>query len=314
MLILVAAFSALRADADGPAGQSVFVPVEPCRLFDYRPHPDQVGPRNTPLAPGETHVQQVTGTEGFCDVPFGATAVAMNVTAVFPTEQSNLKLFPADRVIPPTVSNLNFGPGQRATPNKVDVELSPAGQVKIQNYRGFVYVVGDVFGYYATGPLAELEAETAQLRTNTATVPSGLTITGQVIESNHIAVNDVPEALYVEYGVDVPAEPLLHAFSADSNTGAGDIVFPGYESAACTGSYDSPTAPPGALCLYLLKPPFGTANTSNVNINIDKLQVDPPNGVNDQLARSGFVVAYSTDQPAANTHHTLAFTWAYTAP
>lgn len=157
------------AGAAGPPGQSVFVPMEPCRLFDYRPAPDTVGPRTSPLGPGEVHTQQVTGAVGNCNVPAGATGVAMNITAVAPTAQSNLRLFPADQVTPPLVSNLNFSAGQAPVPNKVDVKLSPAGAVKIRNHAGRVFVIGDVAGYYATTPLTDLEAAVAALEARSTT-------------------------------------------------------------------------------------------------------------------------------------------------
>jgi len=149
-----------RADAAPGDTDSTFVPTTPCRLFDYRPAPDTVGQRSAPLGPGETHVQQVTGSNGDCTgalaIPADAVAVAMNVTAVNPTAQSNLRVFPADVATLPTVSNLNFSAGQQPVPNKVDVKLSPDGKIKLFNFDGTVSVVGDVVGYYTNSTLKEL--------------------------------------------------------------------------------------------------------------------------------------------------------------
>jgi len=149
-----------RADAAPGDTDSTFVPTTPCRLFDYRPAPDTVGPRSAPLGPGETHVQQVTGSNGDCTgalaIPADAVAVAMNVTAVNPTAQSNLRVFPADVATLPTVSNLNFSAGQQPVPNKVDVKLSPDGKIKLSNFAGTVPIVGDVVGYYTNSTLKEL--------------------------------------------------------------------------------------------------------------------------------------------------------------
>lgn len=167
-LIASATFIGVRSLAAPGGPETTFVPITPCRLFDYRPAPDTVGTRTTPLGPGETATQQVTGAVGNCTIPAGAAAVSMNVTIVSPTAQSNLRLFPADAATP-LVSNLNWKAGQSPTPNKVDVKLSPAGAVKMTNLKGTVYVVADVVGYYTRSGLDAL-------RTQTVTI-SGLSMT-----------------------------------------------------------------------------------------------------------------------------------------
>lgn len=156
--------NAWRADAAPGDTDATFVPVTPCRLFDFRPPPDNVGPKSSPLGPGETHLQQVTGDNGNCvGIPASATAVAMNVTIVNPTAQSNLRLFPGDVVTPPLVSNLNWLPGQSPTPNKVDVKLSTSGTIKLLNLNGTVNVIGDVVGYYTNSSLVEIHNRLAAL-------------------------------------------------------------------------------------------------------------------------------------------------------
>lgn len=149
-------FAASITEAAGSAPESSFVPVTPCRLFDTRPAPDNVGPRNTPLGASETHVQQVTGTNGQCDIPLGATAVAINATAVGATAPSFVTFFPSDAT-QPVASNLNVGPGQPATPNKVDVKLSLDGKVSVYNAFGQVDLIADVTGYYTDATLDQLE-------------------------------------------------------------------------------------------------------------------------------------------------------------
>ena len=163
-LLVTQAWSVGAAPGDT---DSTFVPTPGCRAFDYRPAPNQVGPRPTPQGAGEVVTQQITGSVGDCTgplaIPADAVAVAMNVTVVNPTAQSNLRLFPADLTAVPTVSNLNFSAGQAPFPNKVDVKLSPAGAVKIFNANGSVSVLGDIVGYYTNSTLQELatEVETA---------------------------------------------------------------------------------------------------------------------------------------------------------
>ena len=126
----------------------VFVAVAPCRVLDTRPD-THVGPRTSPLGPGEIVTQQITGTNGNCTgIPTDTTAVAMNVTIVAPTADSYLTFFPADLTTPPDASNLNWTTNQAPTPNKVDVKLSPTGAVKILNKYGTVHVIADIVGYY----------------------------------------------------------------------------------------------------------------------------------------------------------------------
>jgi hypothetical protein len=129
--------------------RAVFVPIEPCRLFDTRSAPVTVGPRATPIGPAETYTQQVTGSNGHCEIPSDATAVSMNVTTVDGTAASYLTVYPANAPHLPEASNLNWTPGAPPTPNKVDVKLSDTGAVKVYNNTGSVNVLADVVGYYA---------------------------------------------------------------------------------------------------------------------------------------------------------------------
>lgn len=141
----------LTAGAASDDEGSTFVPVTPCRLFDFRPEPFTIGPKNTPLGSGETNVytQSVTGAIGDCVIPADATAISMNVTVLNGTAKSNLRIFPADVEIP-NASSLNWLAGQSPTPNKVDVKLSAEGEFNLFNFNGTVDVFADVVGYYST--------------------------------------------------------------------------------------------------------------------------------------------------------------------
>ncbi len=127
--------------------RDAFVPIAPCRLFDLRA-PSQIGPRGTPLQPGETYTQSVQGSNGDCQIPTDATAVAMNATAVGGTADSYLTIWPSDVDPRPLASNLNWAPGSPPTPNKVDVKLSADGRINLFNNAGTVSVLADVVGYY----------------------------------------------------------------------------------------------------------------------------------------------------------------------
>jgi hypothetical protein len=147
-----------RVDAAPGDTDSTFVPVTPCRLFDYRLSELPAGGKKTPLAARSPATQQVTGTVGNCIIPdTGVVAVAMNVTVVNGTAQSNLRLYPADTA-EPLVSNMNWKAGDSVTAKKVDVKVSPTGQIKLANFNGTVNVSGDIVGYYTNSTLKELAA------------------------------------------------------------------------------------------------------------------------------------------------------------
>ncbi len=167
----------LIADAASSDEDSTYVPIANCRLFDTRPAPHNVGPKNTPLGPGDSNVytQPVTGTNGNCTIPSDAVGVSMNVTITDPTAQSNLRVFPANEPTP-LASNLNWLPGQSPTPNKVDVKLSVDGKMKLFNYNGTVNVLADVVGYYTTLPLNDFAPSPVRVTaTNGATLANART-------------------------------------------------------------------------------------------------------------------------------------------
>jgi YVTN family beta-propeller protein len=127
--------------------KAVYVPIAPCRLADTRPAPDTVGPKNTPIGPGLTHTFTVRGSNGNCSIPAGATAIVANVTAVGPTAQSFMTIWPADKP-QPNASSLNYSAGQAPFPNAVTVTLSGDGKIKVANKNGSVNVIIDIAGYY----------------------------------------------------------------------------------------------------------------------------------------------------------------------
>ncbi|MGA3216592.1 MAG: hypothetical protein ABSD97_13015 [Acidimicrobiales bacterium] len=101
------------------------------------------------LAANSTLNVQVTGV-GTTPVPAGASAVVLNVTAVAPTKNGYLTVFP-EGTTQPLVSNLNFAP-KEIVANLVTVPLSTAGGISIYNFAGSTDVVVDVEGYYTSSP------------------------------------------------------------------------------------------------------------------------------------------------------------------
>jgi len=174
-LLVTQAWSVGAAPGDA---DSTFVPTPGCRLADTRPAPDTVGPRSSPLGPDDIYEVAVQGSNGDCvgalAIPSDAVAVALNVTAVNATAPSFISIFPADLTTVPLLSNLNVTAGAPPTPNKVDVKLSPDGEIKVFNNTGRVDVVLDIVGYYTNATLQELSQRVVALETAQATgVDSG---------------------------------------------------------------------------------------------------------------------------------------------
>jgi hypothetical protein len=218
----------LIADAAAGDDESTYVPIANCRLFDTRPAPRNIGPKNTPLGPGESNVytQPVTGTNGNCTIPPDAVAVSMNVTITDPTAQSNLRLFPADQATPLT-SNLNWLPGQSPTPNKVDVKLSPDGKIKLFNYNGTVNVLADVFGYYTNLPLKEFAPSPVKVTaTNGANLANARTAAPETLLFRQGTVEVYAKCMYDTTAGDIHGEMYVRT-TADGAMMSGADSWPG---------------------------------------------------------------------------------------
>ncbi|MFK7919446.1 MAG: hypothetical protein AB8G14_15325 [Ilumatobacter sp.] len=139
------------ANADISSGdRPVFVPINPCRLMDTRS--DQaVGPKSSPLGPGETVTVTAHGANGECAdasaIPTDAVSLSLNVTATRTTANTFLTFW-GDGDNPGT-SNLNPRAGGAPTPNSVNTPLSETGTFNIFNNAGTTDVIVDVNGYYA---------------------------------------------------------------------------------------------------------------------------------------------------------------------
>jgi hypothetical protein len=128
----------------------IYKPITPCRLADTRPAPDNVGGRAVPLGPEESYTLSGWGAVGNCtatDLPSGTSGLALNVTAVAPSQATYLTVYPTGASLP-LASNLNPTPGEPPTPNAVNVDLDGSGQFDVFNKFGSVHVVVDVVGYY----------------------------------------------------------------------------------------------------------------------------------------------------------------------
>lgn len=133
--------------ATEPTGAATLVSITPCRIIDTRPE-FNVGPKTSPLGPGETHTVMAHGDNGDCTgIPADAVALLMNVTAVDASAPTFLTIW-ATGDPQPTASSLNPSPGQPPAPNAVTTSLSAGGSFDIFNLAGNVDVLADVSGYF----------------------------------------------------------------------------------------------------------------------------------------------------------------------
>lgn len=300
----VFSFQSWRAEAVD-SGESTFVPITPCRLLDTRPD-STVGPKSSPIGPGEAYPLQVTGSQGKCvGIPAQATAVSINLTGLLATQSTFVSIYPSN-VANPGTSVLNLVPGQSATPNKIDVKLSPAGMVMLYNRFGNVHIVGDVLGYYRHDGLANFQAQLNTLKADyqaqldsinagTSVIPSGKTVTGFEVWDRTV----VPTSFSDVISVRLPARTPIALTDDKVNFALSPAgVLDGDPN--CAGSRSAPTAPAGKVCIYIDE--IGAVE------RIEGLRLW-------RLSDTGFEVMLHTPGGAAlGDDQYLWFSWAYTAP
>jgi hypothetical protein len=132
----------LGAALTGASGE--FTPLTPARILDTRDGTGTGGSK-APIGAAQTRTLQVTGRGGVAAAD--VTAAVLNVTVTQPSTGGFLTVYPTGGARP-TVSNLNFSPGQ-TVPNLVTVRLGTGGAVSVFNSSGATHVIADVVGYYA---------------------------------------------------------------------------------------------------------------------------------------------------------------------
>ena len=141
-VVITGATPSATTPPPGVAG-SGYVPLSAARIEDTR---TGAGTLSAAVAPGAAVAVQVAGRGG---VPAGASAVVMNVTAIQPTAQGYLTLYPDGSPQPPT-ADVNFTPG-RTVASLVVVKLGAGGRVAMFNSGGDTHVIYDVAGYFVGG-------------------------------------------------------------------------------------------------------------------------------------------------------------------
>jgi hypothetical protein len=120
-----------------------FYRVAACRLLDTR-----LAGQGPPLASGVPRTLVATGR---CNVPTGATAVAINVTVVNPSGGGHLTAYPGDQSVGET-STVSFRGGKtRANNGIIPLAGDGSGEVAFQALlagSGTTHLVVDVMGYF----------------------------------------------------------------------------------------------------------------------------------------------------------------------
>ena len=129
-----------------PAGPgTIYAPLSPARILDTR---TGNGAPTAPISGGSPLELQVTGRGG---VPLAdVAAVVLNVTAVNPTAESYMTVWPTAEPRP-TASNLNYRAGA-VVPNLVIVKVGLNGKVSLYNDSGQTNVIADVVGWFGAPP------------------------------------------------------------------------------------------------------------------------------------------------------------------
>lgn len=191
--------------AAGSGTPSVFVPIVPCRLADTRGGTDHVGTRVAAIGQGESVTFAVWGANGNCTIPNVATGIATNVTAVHPTADSFVTIYPADATPRPTASNLNVTASSPPTPNQVTVGLSATGAISAYNNGGTLDLVIDIVGYYQPAGAGSVGPQGPQ-------GPPGALVTGTMYFSGYDAVQQATNSANSVYYDDTECTVFQAAF------------------------------------------------------------------------------------------------------
>ena len=158
-----------------------FNPINPTRIMDTRN-----GRGGITLKPGETRDLLVQGAE---NLPAGSIgSVALNVTAVNPTQDwGYLTIWPTGTT-KPTASSLNFVAGETAA-NAVLTGVGSGGMISIYNDVGNTDVLVDVTGWFDQG----FDALTPFRLVDTRTMPQYEKVgPGETLEFEVLGEGDVP--------------------------------------------------------------------------------------------------------------------------
>ena len=148
----LAAIPASASVTHDAAGGSTYHSVQPYRLADTRPNSGFPNSQGQTLTAGRV-LNVGVAPSGIApnNVPHGATAVVVNITAINPSDAGYLTAYAAGQTVP-LASTVNFIAGQTVA-NEAVITLGNTGdphygQISIYNFTGNTDVAVDVEGYY----------------------------------------------------------------------------------------------------------------------------------------------------------------------
>lgn len=235
-----------------------FVPIPAKRLYQS----DRDGTR---LRPGRELRLTVTGA----GVPGGAAAVALNVTAVLPSDHGFIKVYPCGSPAADQISTVNYAPAS-VRPNSVVTPLDDRGRICLTSH-ATTDVIVDLTGYFAADgldfqPLLPMRVfdsrQRGALNRLTAAQPAGARA---VLRIPVAGVRGVPgDARAVSVNVTATqSEGATHltAFACDRQPATSNVnLLPG-QLAAANGTF-VPLSDDGAICVF-------TYNPSHVIVDIN---------------------------------------------
>jgi hypothetical protein len=193
--------------APGTSG-SLFTPVSPSRLADTRcgvsPAPSFCSSENLPSANATLSApsggQSITVATG---APSNATAVAVNVTDVQPTNGNFLTVYPTGQTSIPVVSTVNWVPGDtyNVVPNFAYATLGTSGDINVYNgpsTTGPANVLVDYYGYFSkpvvTSALTLTTSRTSVPADGTVAITATVTENGALIQGDTVDFTVSPSA------------------------------------------------------------------------------------------------------------------------
>jgi hypothetical protein len=120
-----------------------FFPLPPCRLADTR---NSDGPTGGPAL--QANAVRAFPVANLCGIPLSATAIAVNIAVVLPSDDGDLRLYPTGGTAP-LASAINFRPGIVRANNAI-ISVGAGGQISVQcdMPSGGTHFFFDVYGYF----------------------------------------------------------------------------------------------------------------------------------------------------------------------
>ncbi len=234
-------------------GGAGFTPVTPVRLYDSR----DTGAR---FGGGEERSFQVVGsTPG---APTGASAVAINLTAISPDGPGYVRVYPCGAPSAAEISSINFGAGDIRA-NTVVTPVSASGTICVQSSTG-IDLAFDLLGHFATSgfsfqPLVPVRMFDSRVRTsdlnqatNGRTLAAGQVITLAVAGKQGVPAGAKAASVNIT-AVTAGAGSYVTAYPCGARPLASNVNITPNQPANANGAMVKLSAS-GDLCLFAAEP------------------------------------------------------------